>query len=148
EVVRDRKAVTAVDLDRDLVRSGRELLADLRKPPRIPHLGAVVVRGVFEDEREDPLRHEVAAVDAGERLREDGLHAELERSEGGALMFGPRGISTFAASVSSAGLKMWMSSTYGLSSGASSSSGGSPYSRGSSIRPATIETAATAGEQR
>jgi hypothetical protein len=43
---------------------------------------------------------------------------------------------------------MWMSSTYGSSSGASSSSGGSPYSRGSSIRPLSSDTAATAGEHR
>ena len=43
---------------------------------------------------------------------------------------------------------MWTSSTYGRSSGIGSSSGGSPYSRGSSILPLSSETAATAGEHR
>src|SRR3954449_8011062 len=67
---------------------------------------------------------------------------------GGVLMFGPRGISTSDAAASDAGLKMCTASTYGLSSGGSSMSGGSPYSRGSVIFPSSIETAATAGEHR
>src|SRR5919199_1706168 len=67
---------------------------------------------------------------------------------GGVLMFGPRGISILSASSGSAGAKMWTSSMYGLSSGIGKSSGASPYSRGSSILPLSIDTAATAGEHR
>ena len=63
-------------------------------------------------------------------------------------MFGPRGISIFPASSGSAGAKMCTSSTYGRSSGIGNSSGGSPYSRGSSIFPLSSDTAATAGEHR
>ena len=67
---------------------------------------------------------------------------------GGRLMLGPRGISSFSASCSSAGGKMCTSSTYGRSSGIGASSGASPYSRGSSILPVSSDTAATAGEHR
>ena len=67
---------------------------------------------------------------------------------GGALMFGPRITSIEPASSSGAGGKMCTSSTYGRSSGIGSSSGGSPYSRGSLISPRSIEIAATAGEHR
>src|ERR687885_796641 len=65
---------------------------------------------------------------------------------GGVLMFGPRGISMRSASSGSAGAKMWTSSMYGFSSGIGSSSGASPYSRGSAIFPLSIDTAATAGD--
>ena len=66
---------------------------------------------------------------------------------GGGLMFGPSGISIDADSSSGAGARMCFWTTSGRAGGRSGTSGGSS-SRGSEITPATIDAAATAGEQR
>src|SRR5947207_13477981 len=81
EVVGDLELVAAVDLHGDLVGAPLELLADLRQRPGLPRLGAVVVRVVLEGQGEDALCDEVATMDAGERLGEDGLHPELQRRQ-------------------------------------------------------------------
>ena len=82
EVVRERDRPAAVgdDLGLDLVLA----LGDPVQPrdaPRLSELSAVVVRFVLEEEWHDPLRDQVAPVDAREALGDHGAHAELRGSE-------------------------------------------------------------------
>src|SRR4051812_9430737 len=89
EVVRERQFVARVlYADRDLVAARLELLAHLGQRPALADLGAVVVGGVLERQREDALRDEVAPVDAREGLREDGTDAEVQRRDRGMLARG------------------------------------------------------------
>ena len=48
-----------------------------RDPPGLAQLGLVVVGRVLEEQRHDPLRDQVAPVDAREALRDHGADAEL-----------------------------------------------------------------------
>ena len=52
-------------------------LAQARDLPRLSEPGLVVVGLVLEEEGHDPLRDQVAPVDAREALRNDGAHAQL-----------------------------------------------------------------------
>ena len=65
----------------DLIRPFGQLLAHAGQLPRLAHLGAVVVGVVGEGQRQDPLRHQVAAVDAGVGLGEHRLDPQLQRRQ-------------------------------------------------------------------
>ena len=71
--------------DGDVLGPLLELLLDLRERPARLDLGAVVVGLVLEGQRQDPLGHQVAAVDAREGLGEHRLDPELERRQRGVL---------------------------------------------------------------
>src|SRR5215207_7655110 len=89
EVVPELDLVAGVAVAaRDQVRAGLELLAQVRERPRLADLRLAVVVVGGERERDDPLRDQVAAVDARERLRDHRLDAELQRGERGVLARG------------------------------------------------------------
>ena len=58
------------------------LVAEVMQIMKVPD---GTVRVVLEGQREDALGYEIAPVDPGERLREHGLDAELQRGERGVL---------------------------------------------------------------
>src|SRR4051812_15858822 len=78
-------AAVVLDLRADRLGAALELVAQLRQLPALADLGLVVVGLVDEGQRDDPLRDEVAPVDARERLGDHRANAELQRRQGGVL---------------------------------------------------------------
>src|SRR5437588_8751114 len=68
EVVPELDRLPVVDLGRDRVGTLAQLLTQVGECPPLPHLRLVVVALVLERQRRDPLRDQVPAVDARERL--------------------------------------------------------------------------------
>src|SRR6266536_1582374 len=77
----------ALDLDLDLVRAAGDRLAEPEDHQPVANLQPVVCVGL-DVERDEPLRDQVAAMDAGEPLGEDAADAKLQGSQGGVLAAG------------------------------------------------------------